>query len=112
MGNILILTITLLWRSDLDLQDQDVIEKRGRNEVYVLNFGDFYLSVDLSNAQAKAQVLQGTVMKIDEMENCPLKLYNLMRCCWQYEKKDRPTFAQLWEKLSNFDGSDSEVFLQ
>jgi len=36
-------------------------------------------------------------------KNCPTEYKNLMEDCWQYSAKDRPTFNQILQKLSEID---------
>lgn len=61
----------------------------------------------LSNDQVLRYVIDGGVM--ERPENCPDKLYMLMRYCWQYKSSVRPTFIKLCQLLLE-DASDH--FLQ
>lgn len=47
----------------------------------------------LSNDQVLRYVIDGGVM--ERPENCPDKLYTLMRYCWQHKPTSRPTFIKL-----------------
>lgn len=47
----------------------------------------------LSNDQVLRYVIDGGVM--ERPENCPDKLYSLMRYCWQHKPLARPTFLEL-----------------
>lgn len=47
----------------------------------------------LSNDQVLRYVIDGGVM--ERPENCPDKLYTLMKCCWQHKSAARPTFLEL-----------------
>lgn len=51
----------------------------------------------LSNDQVLRYVIDGGIM--ERPENCPDKLYNLMRKCWHHRPTDRPTFLQLCSLL-------------
>jgi len=53
----------------------------------------------LSNDQVLRYVIDGGVM--ERPENCPDKLYDLMRQCWQHRPSARPTFLQIVENLLN-----------
>lgn len=47
----------------------------------------------LSNDQVLRYVIEGGVM--ERPENCPDKLYELMRRCWQHRPTARPTFMDI-----------------
>lgn len=47
----------------------------------------------LSNDQVLRYVIDGGIM--ERPENCPDKLYNLMRICWQHKPSLRPSFLEL-----------------
>ncbi|XP_066996033.2 insulin-like peptide receptor [Anabrus simplex] len=47
----------------------------------------------LSNDQVLRYVIDGGVM--ERPENCPDRLYDLMRLCWQYKPSARPSFLDL-----------------
>lgn len=47
----------------------------------------------LSNDQVLRYVIDGGVM--ERPENCPDRLYELMRVCWEYKPSDRPPFVTL-----------------
>lgn len=47
----------------------------------------------LSNDQVLRYVIDGGIM--ERPENCPDKLYNLMRLCWQHKPSLRPPFLEL-----------------
>lgn len=47
----------------------------------------------LSNDQVLRYVIDGGVM--EEPDNCPEKLYELMRRCWQHKPSMRPSFLDL-----------------
>lgn len=47
----------------------------------------------LSNDQVLRYVIDGGIMEMPE--NCPDKLYKLMRSCWRRKSVDRPTFLEL-----------------
>ncbi|XP_046398133.1 insulin-like peptide receptor [Ischnura elegans] len=51
----------------------------------------------LSNDQVLRYVIDGGVM--ERPENCPDKLYELMRICWQHKPVHRPTFLTLVSML-------------
>lgn len=51
----------------------------------------------LSNDQVLRYVIDGGVM--ERPENCPDKLYTLMRYCWQHKSTARPTFLKLCQLL-------------
>ncbi|CRL08130.1 CLUMA_CG020870, isoform A [Clunio marinus] len=51
----------------------------------------------LSNDQVLRYVIEGGVM--ERPENCPDKLYELMRRCWQHRPTARPTFMKIIEML-------------
>ncbi|CAG9855077.1 unnamed protein product [Phyllotreta striolata] len=51
----------------------------------------------LSNDQVLRYVIDGGVM--ERPENCPDKLYTLMRYCWQHKPSSRPTFLKLCQLL-------------
>ena len=51
----------------------------------------------LSNEDVLHHVVSGGLMQ--KPEGCPDRLYVLMRQCWQYQAKHRPTFVQ--EKISS-----------
>ncbi|CAH1989756.1 unnamed protein product [Acanthoscelides obtectus] len=51
----------------------------------------------LSNDQVLRYVIDGGVM--ERPENCPDKLYTLMRYCWQHKPSARPTFLKLCQLL-------------
>lgn len=61
----------------------------------------------LSNDQVLRYVIDGGVM--ERPENCPDKLYTLMRYCWQYKPSVRPTFLKLCQLLLE---DASEHFLE
>ncbi|KAG5667137.1 hypothetical protein PVAND_015134 [Polypedilum vanderplanki] len=69
----------------------------------------------LSNDQVLRYVIEGGVM--ERPENCPDKLYDLMRRCWQHRPSARPTFMDIitmlldsvspeFEKVSFFHSPD------
>lgn len=47
----------------------------------------------LSNDQVLRYVIDGGVM--ERPENCPDKLYDLMRRCWQHRPTSRPSFMDI-----------------
>lgn len=51
----------------------------------------------LSNDQVLRYVIDGGVM--ERPENCPDKLYQLMRRCWEHRPSNRPTFLDIVEML-------------
>lgn len=51
----------------------------------------------LSNDQVLRYVIEGGVM--ERPENCPDKLYEMMRRCWQHRPSARPTFMEIIEML-------------
>lgn len=51
----------------------------------------------LSNDQVLRYVIDGGIM--ERPENCPDKLYTLMRVCWQHKPSLRPTFLELASML-------------
>lgn len=51
----------------------------------------------LSNDQVLRYVIDGGVM--ERPENCPDKLYQLMRRCWEHRPSNRPTFLDIVEHL-------------
>ncbi|KAG8301863.1 hypothetical protein J6590_042477 [Homalodisca vitripennis] len=52
-------------------------------------------SVELDNSQVQNNVIAGQVLM--PPENCPEILYNMMKRCWNYQPKMRPTFLELVE---------------
>ncbi|XP_067935043.1 tyrosine-protein kinase ZAP-70-like isoform X2 [Watersipora subatra] len=40
--------------------------------------------------------------RLDKPQECPADVYKVMLDCWQYEKDDRPSFAQLVETMKKF----------
>lgn len=62
-----------------------------------LTFPHFPLFQGLSNDQVLRYVIDGGVM--ERPENCPDKLYELMRRCWQHRPSGRPTFMEIIEML-------------
>lgn len=61
----------------------------------------------LSNDQVLRYVIDGGIMEMPE--NCPEKLYKLMRSCWRRKPSDRPTFLELCSILLD---EASSTFLQ
>lgn len=61
----------------------------------------------LSNDQVLRYVIDGGIMEAPE--NCPEKLYKLMRHCWKHKPSDRPTFLELCTYLID---DASETFRQ
>ncbi|XP_017772615.1 PREDICTED: insulin-like receptor [Nicrophorus vespilloides] len=61
----------------------------------------------LSNDQVLRYVIDGGIM--ERPENCPDKLYNLMRFCWKHKPSDRPTFINLCKMLLD---DSSQTFSQ
>lgn len=51
----------------------------------------------LSNEQVLKFVMDGGYL--DQPDNCPERLHNLMQMCWQYNPKMRPTFIEVIEML-------------
>lgn len=51
----------------------------------------------LSNDQVLRYVIDGGVM--ERPENCPDKLYHLMRDCWQHKPNLRPSFIEIVTSL-------------
>ncbi|XP_008932275.2 insulin receptor [Manacus vitellinus] len=51
----------------------------------------------LSNEQVLKFVMDGGYL--DQPDNCPERLHNLMQMCWQYNPKMRPTFIEIIEML-------------
>ncbi|XP_035790294.1 insulin-like receptor [Anopheles albimanus] len=51
----------------------------------------------LTNDQVLRYVIDGGVM--ERPENCPDKLYDLMRSCWHHRPSARPTFVEIITKL-------------
>nr|KAG5703678.1 hypothetical protein BaRGS_002552 [Batillaria attramentaria] len=51
----------------------------------------------LSNEEVVKFVVEGRIM--DEPPGCPEKLWEIMRSCWRYKARERPTFKQIIEKL-------------
>ena len=39
--------------------------------------------------------------RMDRPEGCPIDIYHLMRSCWMWDPKDRPTFKQARNMLEN-----------
>lgn len=58
----------------------------------------------LSNDQVLRYVIDGGVM--ERPENCPDKLYDLMRRCWTHRPSARPTFLEIVQEL-HADADDS-----
>lgn len=53
----------------------------------------------LSNDQVLRYVIDGGVM--ERPENCPDKLYDMMRRCWTHRPSARPTFMDIVSELIN-----------
>lgn len=53
-----------------------------------------------SNDQVLRYVIDGGVM--ERPENCPDKLYELMRQCWQHRPSARPTFMEIIDELLDY----------
>nr|AVT56266.1 insulin receptor 1 [Jadera sanguinolenta] len=53
----------------------------------------------LSNDQVLRYVIDGGIM--ERPENCPDKLYNVMRLCWEHKPSSRPSFIELVTLLQN-----------
>lgn len=75
----------------------------------------------LSNDQVLRYVIDGGVM--ERPENCPDKLYDLMRRCWTHRPSARPTFLEIVQELHNdahptftdlsfYDSTDGQRYLQ
>ncbi|KAG5668610.1 hypothetical protein PVAND_016546 [Polypedilum vanderplanki] len=60
----------------------------------------------LSNDQVLRYVIEGGVM--ERPENCPDKLYDLMRKCWQHRPSARPSFMEIISMLLDSVSSDFE----
>ncbi|KAG5669147.1 hypothetical protein PVAND_017042 [Polypedilum vanderplanki] len=60
----------------------------------------------LSNDQVLRYVVEGGVM--ERPENCPDKLYELMRRCWQHRPSARPSFMEIITMLLDSVSSDFE----
>ncbi|KAL1110143.1 hypothetical protein AAG570_008220 [Ranatra chinensis] len=61
----------------------------------------------LSNDQVLRYVMDGGI--IDRPDNCPDKLYHVMRLCWQQKPASRPTFLELVSLLHQDVGSDFQA---
>ncbi|KAM6119638.1 LOW QUALITY PROTEIN: tyrosine-protein kinase Fes/Fps [Pterocles gutturalis] len=53
---------------------------------------------NLSNQQMREAVEQG--LRLEPPELCPPELYRLMRRCWEYDPRQRPSFAAIHEDLA------------
>ncbi|XP_053558856.1 insulin receptor [Bombina bombina] len=53
----------------------------------------------LSNEQVLKFVMDGG--SLDQPENCPARLHNLMQMCWQYNPKMRPTFLEIIDMMKD-----------
>lgn len=60
----------------------------------------------LSNDQVLRYVIDGGVM--ERPENCPDKLYQLMRRCWEHRQSNRPTFLDIVALL--LDDANNDFF--
>lgn len=58
----------------------------------------------LSNDQVLRYVIDGGIM--ERPENCPDKLYSIMRLCWEHKPSSRPSFIELVTLLQNDVGID------
>eukprot|EP01134_Creolimax_fragrantissima_P005780 CFRG5780T1 len=45
-------------------------------------------------------------VRLERPDSCPLKVYNIMLMCWEWEPHDRPTFADLVMKVEQLMHSD------
>ncbi|ESO97127.1 hypothetical protein LOTGIDRAFT_143456, partial [Lottia gigantea] len=62
----------------------------------------------LSNEGVLKYVVNGNIM--DKPEGCPDQLYEIMKCCWRYKHKERPTFKEIIEMIiPNLDPSFKDV---
>uniref|UniRef100_A0A8C6HUN3 Tyrosine-protein kinase receptor n=1 Tax=Mus spicilegus TaxID=10103 RepID=A0A8C6HUN3_MUSSI len=53
----------------------------------------------LSNEQVLKFVMDGGVL--EELENCPIQLQELMRLCWQHSPRLRPTFVHILDRIQD-----------
>ena len=64
-----------------------------------------YLVTHPSLCASQAATLKGILShikkgrRLDSPENCPPKVYEIMKTCWYERPEDRPTFEELSEKL-------------
>nr|QIS94309.1 insulin receptor 1a [Pyrrhocoris apterus] len=58
----------------------------------------------LSNDQVLRYVIDGGIM--EKPENCPNKLYSIMRLCWEHKPSSRPSFIKLVTLLQNYVDAD------
>ena len=54
---------------------------------------------DMRNSQV--QDLVKTVYRMESPENCPPRVYDLMRHCWEDEPENRPTFSEVLTTLNS-----------
>lgn len=52
---------------------------------------------NMDNAEVKNTVQKGT--KMARPSRCPTEVYELMKCCFEFHAKNRPTFAAITQKL-------------
>lgn len=57
-----------------------------------------------SNDQVLRYVIEGGVM--ERPENCPDRLYDLMRKCWQHRPSARPSFLEIIDSLRDVVNDD------
>ena len=64
-----------------------------------------YPGVELSQVYE----LLETGYRMPSPEGCPPAVYTLMKCCWEWQPENRPSFAELSEKLNSMsDINESE----
>jgi len=53
-----------------------------------------------TNVAARKAILEGEVLPIPE--DCPPKMYELMRQCWTFKSEERPTFMDVYQFIHRF----------
>ena len=52
---------------------------------------------NMGNSEVKSAVQKG--IKMAQPSGCPNKVYEVMKCCFEFDAKDRPSFAVIHEQL-------------
>ncbi|XP_072544102.1 tyrosine-protein kinase Lyn-like [Salminus brasiliensis] len=64
----------------------------------------------LSNAEVMARVQRG--YRIQQPENCPKKLYEIMISCWKASAEERPTFEYMQSILEDYFTATEDLYQQ
>ena len=59
---------------------------------------------DMGNFQVKD--LLSTGYRLESPEDCPPRVYDLMRHCWKYRPKNRPSFSDILITLNSMSDID------